>query len=295
MNWLLFSIDVPRELAEAVTAALESAGALSVSLQDAAHELLVEPLPGAQPIWRNPRVVALFSAAADAAAVEAALRAVLGEPLPPLAVSVLEDRDWSNTWRDTFRPMRFGARLWVCPSGAACPDAGAAVITLDPGVAFGTGTHATTALCLEWLDHHPPVARRVIDYGCGSGILALAAARLGAAQVLATDIDPAALAVTRANAAANGIVSGIDVCLPDDLDRTPADLVLANILANPLVELAPVLSALLRPGGTLLLTGILATQAEAVSAAYAPWIVFDAPQQREEWVLLTGTKHTAGA
>ena len=290
MSWLQFSIDVLREQVEAVTAALEDAGAQSVTLQDAADELLIEPLPGTRPVWRNPRVVALFPAEADARAIEAALRAALAEPLPALTVSVLEDRDWSTTWRETFRPMRFGEHLWVCPSGEACPEPDAVVVTLDPGFAFGTGTHATTAMCLEWLDSHRPAGGQVIDYGCGSGILAIAARKLGAGRVLATDIDPSALEATRANALANGIAVDFDVCFPQELDTTPVDLVLANILANPLQELAAELAGYLRPGGTILLTGILEDQAEAVMSSYAAWIEFDPPRQRDEWVLLTGSR-----
>jgi len=290
VSWLQFSIDVLSDQVEAVAAALEGAGAQSVTLQDAADELLIEPLPGTRPLWRSPRVVALFPADADAQAVEAALRAVLVGPLPALSVTVLEDRDWSNTWRETFRPMRFGERLWVCPSGESCPDADAVVVTLDPGFAFGTGTHATTAMCLEWLDRHPPAGRQVIDYGCGSGILAIAAARLGAGRVLATDIDPSALEATRANARANGIAAEFEVVYPAALDAVRVDLVIANILANPLQELAAELAGYLRPGGIILLTGILEDQAGAVMASYAAWIDFDMPQGRGEWVLLTGTR-----
>lgn len=290
MSWLQFSIDVLREQVEAVTEALEASGAQAVTVQDAADELLIEPVPGTRPLWRSPRVVALFPADADAHAVEAALRAVLADPLPALTVSVLEDRDWSGTWRETYRPMRFGTRLWVCPSATECPEEAAVTVTLDPGFAFGTGTHATTAMCLEWLDRHPPLGQRVIDYGCGSGILAIAAGKLGAAYVLATDIDPSALQATRDNVRNNGLGPVIDMCFPDALDATPADLVLANILANPLQELAAELAGLLKPGGTLLLTGILAEQADAVAASYAAWIDFAAPQQRDEWVLLTGRK-----
>lgn len=294
MSWLQFSIDVLQEQVEAVSAALEAAGAQSVTLQDAADELLIEPLPGTRPLWRNPRVVALFPAHTDARAVEAALRGALAEPLPALSVSVLDERDWSATWRESFRPMRFGERLWVCPSGESCPQSAAVTVMLDPGLAFGTGSHATTAMCLEWLDRHPPAGRRVIDYGCGSGILAIAARRLGADRVLATDIDPRALEATRGNARANGITAGFRVVFPADMDRTPVDLVMANILANPLQALAADLAACLKHGGKLLLTGILQDQAQAVRASYAAWIDFDPPQQRDEWVLLIGTRRASG-
>ena len=290
MTWLQLSIELNRDQADAVTEVFESAGALSVTLLDAADEALLEPAPGEQPLWGELRVVALFSADSDVETIRDDLRGALRYPDIDLHTEQLEDRDWSTTWRDDFHAMRFGERLWVCPSGESPPDPAAVVVQLDPGLAFGTGTHATTGMCLEWLDGHPPQDQSVIDYGCGSGILAIAAARLGAHRVQAVDIDPQALIATRDNAGRNGIEQGIEVMLPEALDPEPVDLVVANILANPLIELSGTLNTLVKPGGRMVMTGILAVQADGVMAAYREWFDFEAPVQREEWVLLEGVK-----
>ena len=290
MTWLQLSIELNRDQADAVTEVFESAGALSVTLLDAADEALLEPAPGEQPLWGELRVVALFSADSDVETIRDDLRGTLRYPDIELHTEQLEDRDWSTTWRDDFHAMRFGERLWVCPSGESPPNPAAVVVQLDPGLAFGTGTHATTGMCLEWLDGHPPQDQSVIDYGCGSGILAIAAAKLGAGRVLAVDIDPQALIATRDNAGRNGIEQGIEVMLPEALDSEPVDLVVANILANPLIELSETLNSLVKPGGRIVMTGILAEQADGVMAAYEGWFEFEAPVQREEWVLLEGVK-----
>jgi ribosomal protein L11 methyltransferase len=266
MAWLQLSVEVAGDQVEAVSEVFNTIGALSVTVLDAGDEPLLEPAPGEAPLWSNTRVIALFDAAQDAAELKQQLRSVLDAPVPDLHVEPLADRDWSNTWRDTFGAMRFGERLWVCPVGESPPDPSAIVVHMDPGMAFGTGTHVTTALCLEWLDAHPPVNRSVIDCGCGSGILAVAAHRLGAANVTAVDIDPQALQATRENARRNGC--DIEVSLPDSIGKRSADLVIANILANPLIELAADISRCVHTGGQLVMTGILAEQAEAVMAAY---------------------------
>jgi ribosomal protein L11 methyltransferase len=189
--------------------------------------------------------------------------------------------------------MQFGECLWVCPVGELPPDPDAIVVHMDPGMAFGTGTHATTAMCLRWLDAHPPVNQSVIDYGCGSGILAMAAYKLGAVNVTAVDIDPQALQATRENARRNDCA--IDVLPPEKLGKRSVDLVVANILANPLIELAEDMARRVHAGGRLVLTGILAEQAEAVMAAYVGWFVFVAPVCREEWVLLEGVRQLANS
>ena len=290
MPWLQFTVEVAGDRADAVSEAFEALGALSVTVLDAGDEPLLEPAPGATPLWRDVRVVALFEAAADPDRVQASLRESMVDQALTMETERLEDRDWSSTWRDSFGAMQFGRHLWVCPVGEAPPDPDAVVVHLDPGLAFGTGTHATTALCLQWLAAHPPVGQPVIDYGCGSGILAIAAYKLGAAQVHAVDIDPQALLATRANAARNGVEAGIEVLLPAALGPVPAGLMIANILANPLIELAPELAGRVAAGGHIILTGILAEQSGAVLAAYRPWFEFEAPVPREEWVLLVGAK-----
>ena len=290
MPWLQFSLDVPGEQADAVSAVIDDAGALSVTILDAADEPLLEPLPGETPLWKSTRIVALFEPGTDPQSLQQSLRGLLEMPALQLQVEQLDDRDWSTTWRDTFGAMRFGRRLWVCPVGEDPAQTDAVVVHLDPGLAFGTGTHATTALCLQWLDAHPPAGLSVIDYGCGSGILAIAAYKLGAQSVVAVDIDPQALQATRENALRNQINARLSVMFPQDLDAGPVDVVLANILANPLIEHAAALAGLVKQGGYLVLTGILAEQADAVMTAYRQWFDFSAPVQREEWILLAGIR-----
>ena len=290
MPWLQLSFEVDKQQAETISALLDAAGALSVTLLDAADEPLLEPAPGEQPLWQATRVTALFPADFNHTPVLHALQSALNNPGLGYRLEPLEDRDWSNTWRDSFHSMCFGDRLWVCPVGAAPPDPDAVVISMDPGLAFGTGTHTTTAMCLEWLDANPPRGKQVIDYGCGSGILAIAAHKLGAAAVQAVDIDPQALTAARTNATRNGINHDFDVLLPEALPAGPVDLVLANILANPLVELADELAGRVRVGGRIVLTGILDEQAGAVMHAYQPGFVFSAPLRRDGWVRLDGMR-----
>jgi ribosomal protein L11 methyltransferase len=290
MPWLQLSIDIDGGDVERLTELFNAAGALSVTSLDAGNEPLLEPAPGETPLWQRVRVVALMEPDTDAAQLQASLVAMFPTAAAGLVVETLDDRDWSETWRDSFSAMRFGERLWVVPSGEDCPDPGAVVVHLDPGLAFGTGTHATTALCLEWLDAQVPIGGSVIDYGCGSGILAIAAHKLGAADVYAVDIDPQALQATRENALRNGIDEGLTVQLPDELSVADVDLVIANILANPLIELAGRLTGLLASGGNIIMTGILAEQADSVMAAYRDVVDFAEPVIRDEWVLLMGRK-----
>ena len=288
MPWLQFTVEVNRGRSGSVTELLGVAGALSVTLLDAGDESLLEPTPGEQPLWAAVRMVALFPADFNPGPVVHALQSELDKPDLGYTLAPLEDRDWSNTWRDSFQSMCFGARLWVCPVGEAPPDPAAVVISLDPGLAFGTGTHATTALCLEWLDANPPVGKQVIDYGCGSGILGIAAHKLGAASVQAVDIDPQALTAACENADRNEITRDFDVRLPPALPTGTVDLVLANILANPLIELADELSGRVCVGGRMVLTGILEAQAAGVMAAYQSGFSFSEPVRRDGWVLLDG-------
>ena len=295
MPWLQLIIDTPPEAVEDLEDALLELGAQAVTLQDAADEPLFEPAPGEQPLWRDTRLVALLAADTDTAALETALRARFpGGILRALRVEPLEDRDWVRAWMEHFEPMRFGERLWIVPGGFEAPDPGALNIQLDPGLAFGTGTHPTTAMCLRWLDAHPPEGQAVMDYGCGSGVLALAARLLGAASVIAVDTDPQALLATADNARRNAL-EGITPCLPEaldaELDEPTVDLLLANILAGPLHQLAPRLATLVRPGGQLVLSGILDSQAEALVSRYAPHFALAPFARQEEWVCLAGRRH----
>ncbi|BAZ93204.1 ribosomal protein L11 methyltransferase [Thiohalobacter sp. COW1] len=290
MPWIQLSLEAGDLDLEQLSDLLLEAGAVSVTFQDAADEPVLEPAPGATPLWSRTRVVALFEAGAEPAQLIAGLRAPLGEAAERIESATLEDRDWVRAWMDEFRPMRFGERVWICPSHQPPPDPDAVNILLDPGLAFGTGTHPTTALCLEWLDRHPPADLEVIDYGCGSGVLAIAALKLGARHVWAVDNDPQALIATRDNAGRNGVGEGVDTCLPEDVPALQADLMLANILANPLVELAPTLAGQVRPGGMIVLSGILAEQSDMVRAAYAAAFEHLVVDQQDGWVRISGRR-----
>ena len=278
---------------EILSAFFEDQGALSVTLADAAEQPLFEPDPGTTPLWSATRLTALFEAGADLSLLKQRLAAQYGKQvLERVREETLDDRDWERVWLDQFQPMRFGQRLWICPDGQRPPAQDDAVlIDLDPGLAFGTGTHATTALCLEWLDEHRPERQQVLDYGCGSGILAIAALKLGAASVWGIDIDPQALLASHDNALRNGVEGGLQTGLPDALPEQSFDLVLANILANPLQEMAPRLAGYVRSGGDRVLSGILSEQADEVCAAYHAWFDFQDMVQRDGWVRLHGVRH----
>jgi ribosomal protein L11 methyltransferase len=280
--------------------ALLAAGASSITLEDEGDDPVLEPLPGTTPLWPRVRVKALFDGDADRGEIlqvlDGELSGALREPLSRVAFETLADRAWEREWLKDFKPMRFGQRLWICPGGQQ-PDAeqlrdspAPVLIELDPGLAFGTGTHPTTALCLEWLDTATVAGARVIDFGCGSGILAIAAAKLGAAEVLAIDIDPQALLATHDNAERNGVAQLIGARLSDGSSVAPADILLANILAGPLQSLASTFATQVRAGGRLVLSGILRNQAEAVATTYAPWFDIGPVVVRDDWVRLDGVR-----
>lgn len=289
MFWQL-ELEATPESAGPLSDLLQAAGASAVTLQDAADQPLFEPPPGATPLWSATRVIGLFGADTDIPAVLSRLAAQIDGPLPAWHLNPLEDRDWVRAWMDDFRPMRFGEKLWITPTGFAPPDPQGVNIRLDPGLAFGTGTHPTTAMCLRWLDAHPPVDLDVIDYGCGSGILAIAAVCLGARHAVAVDTDPQALLATSDNARKNRVGARIDACLPAQLDAPPAPLLLANILAGPLIELAPQLAARVRPEGRIVLSGILAGQADAVLAAYRHRFDIRIDGEQDGWICLAGVR-----
>jgi ribosomal protein L11 methyltransferase len=303
MPWLQLTLIIDRDRVEPVEAALENAGALAVTLDDADDEphdpvagSVWEPAPAAHPLWRRMRVTALFEDdAAGSMAAQAAADAVGPQALAPPSVAPLDDRPWERLWLEEFRPTCFGNRLWVCPrgerpEGADAPDWPGVILGLDPGLAFGTGHHPTTALCLEWLDSLPLAGKRVLDYGCGSGILAIAALKLGAAAAAAVDHDPQALDATRDNAIGNGVLERLQVYRPDQVPPDPADVVVANILAGPLLELAPRLAALAASQSLLALSGILHHQAGSVADAYDRYFRIEVAEVRDEWALLTGQR-----
>ena len=268
---------------------LTSLGATSVTLEDAADDPVLEPAPGETPLWPTVRLRALFREDADPRAIQAGLVELL-PPTTLLRFEVLEDRPWEREWLRDFHPMRFGRRLWVCPDGQAAGDANAVRVSLDPGLAFGTGTHPTTALCLEWLDGSELRGCRVIDYGCGSGILAIAALKLGAAEAFAYDIDPQARLATRDNAVRNGVADRLTITATASQEPESGDVLVANILAGPLIELAERFAALLRPGGRIVLSGLLPEQVESVAVAYRPWFMIGATTVRDGWALLSGSR-----
>ncbi len=291
MPWLQVRLAITPEQAETYEDALLGVGAVSVTFMDAEDQPIFEPDLGTTPLWSNTHLLALFEADTDPTNLVAHLQLLTGGELPAHEIEHIEDQDWERSWMDNFQPMRFGQRLWIVPSWHAAPEPNAVNLLLDPGLAFGTGTHPTTALCLEWLDGQELGNCDVIDFGCGSGILAIAALLLGAPQARGTDIDPQALEASRDNASRNGIdPARFPVYLPADMPQQPADVVVANILAGPLVSLAPQITALVKSGGRLALSGILAEQAEEVRTAYATTFDLDPTAEKDGWVRISGVK-----
>ena len=287
MAWFQLIVDAGEQDPETLSDLMTELGAVSVTLEDSADQPLFEPPVGETPLWKNTRVMGLFADEINQDHLLSVLHDALGEDMV-FHIQALEERDWVRVWMDDFHAMQFGERLWVCPTGSETPPAGAVVLELDPGLAFGTGTHETTALCLEWLDANPPKDKRVMDYGCGSGILSLAALKLGAREVWAIDNDPQALLATQNNAQRNGVADRLRIMLPEDVPSPRVDLLLANIIAGPLVELAPRLASYMLPDGNIVLSGILEEQVQWVSDAYAPYFSMSRPVQRADWMRLHG-------
>lgn len=290
MAWLQLKLNSSAADADYFAELLQQLGALSVTYVDAADQPLYEPGVNETPLWQATDVIALFPAETDLAALTAALQQNADRTLPTLRADPLEDKDWVRAWMEHYRPMHFGHDLWICPSHCAQPVPDAINVILDPGLAFGTGTHPTTAMCLQWLAAHPPQGLRVIDYGCGSGILAVAAAKLGAREVHAIDNDPQALLATTHNAQQNTVAVQIRVAAPG-AELPPVSLLIANILAGPLIELAAQFAMLVLPGGNIVLSGILASQAAALVVAYQDGFSLSLYAQQEDWVCLAGSRH----
>lgn len=291
MPFLQLTLELGKANPEPVEEALFDIGALSVTLEDAADDPILEPAPGALPLWPTVNIKALFDADTAPQTVVMALQTALQAELPTHRFERLEDRPWEREWLKDFHAMRFGERLWICPDGQRPDDPDAVIVDLDPGLAFGTGTHPTTALCLQWLDEHAPLPPTIIDYGCGSGILAIAALKLGATQAFGVDIDPQALLASRDNAQRNHVSAALTLTLGDS-ELQPAGLLIANILAGPLESLAPRLSALIQPGGHIVLSGVLTGQAAAVQNCYAAWFDMEPIQVQGDWARLSGKKRT---
>ncbi|MFO1435366.1 MAG: 50S ribosomal protein L11 methyltransferase [Gammaproteobacteria bacterium] len=291
MPWLQLRFTVERNQAEALSEILEELGAQAVTLQGASPDNLFDQIDERPTLWASTNITALFDAQEDAEQILVGVRAQLApNPLPPHEASLLADQDWNRAWMDRFQPMRFGSRLWVVPSWHTPPQPDAVNLTLDPGMAFGTGTHPTTAMCLRWLDGASLRNKTVLDYGCGSGILAIAAVRLGALHVEAVDIDPQCLEVTRENAERNAVLGQIHISLPSAMQRVSFDVLVANILAGPLHELAGDFGRYVKPGGDLVLSGLLAPQAEDCLKVYSQYFNMDEPTYDGDWAMLHGTR-----
>jgi len=292
MAWLQLIIPTNETEADQLSDALMEQGAVSVTLEDMQDQPMLEPAIGTTPMWSQTRAVGLFDASYDLSLVVKNLEQQLRKKFPDWKGEQLEDKDWVRAWMDDFKPMQFGEKLWVVPSNFEPPYADAANILLDPGLAFGTGTHPTTSMCLEWLDANPPSDKNIIDFGCGSGILAIAAILLGAQHAEAIDIDPQALIATRDNAEKNHVSGQVKTYLPKEFSQKTSPLLLANILASPLIEFANYFAELTAPHGQIVLSGILAEQAQQVLAAYQPNFEITIWKQQGDWVCLAGTKRS---
>ncbi|PFG55036.1 [LSU ribosomal protein L11P]-lysine N-methyltransferase [Vibrio sp. ES.051] len=293
MPWIQIKLNATNENAEQIGDMLmEETGALSVTFLDAQDTPVFEPLPGETRLWGDTDILALYDAEADTNFIIDQIKAsnMLADNFA-YKVEQLEDKDWEREWMENFHPMKFGERLWICPSWRDIPEPDAVNVMLDPGLAFGTGTHPTTALCLEWLETLDLSGKTVIDFGCGSGILAIAAIKLGAEKVVGIDIDPQALQASRDNAERNGVADKLEVYLPQNQPQgLIADVVVANILAGPLRELAPVIKGLVKPNGDLAMSGVLDTQAKDVANYYRDELHLDPIIEQSEWCRISGRK-----
>jgi ribosomal protein L11 methyltransferase len=294
MAWLQLILEVNESQAEDCSTALNAVGALSVTYQDAKDEPIFEPEVGTTPFWDRITVTGLFEESSDLSVLKKGLSDQLPNPIvKTLRIEKLAEQNWITACQDHFQPLKIASNLWICPSWSKIPDPESNTILLDPGMAFGTGSHPTTRLCLEWLALYPPKNQVVIDYGCGSGILAIAALKLGAKKVFAIDYDPQALESTRLNAEKNGLnANSIQTLTPEEFssnikkntENPKADLLIANILANPLIELATTFFNLLKPDAHLVLSGILKNQEEALIKAYADKFFNFSIASQEEWL-----------
>jgi len=294
MPWIQLRLNADEETAEKYSDWLMACGAQAVTFIDAKDTPIYEPLPGDETLyWSNTVVMGLYDASHDMEKVLLYLRGIHPDKKAMhYKLEQLEDKDWEREWMDNFHPMKFGKRLWICPSWREIPEPDAVNVMLDPGLAFGTGTHPTTALCLTWLDGLDLKDKTVVDFGCGSGILSLAALKLGAKKVIGIDIDPQALQASLANAKRNNVEDRLELFLPKDQPTLTADVVVANILAGPLRELAPTIMAFVGEKGLLALSGVLEDQAPELQTIYGNWCDMDTFCVQEEWVRLSGIRKT---
>ncbi len=291
MAWVQLLIETTSDNAQRIGDCLSDVGAQAVTFVDAKDTPMYEPKPGEIMLWPDTRVIGLFDASDDINGIVTQLRQMpaLGDTFS-YKLDPLEDKDWEREWMDNFHPMQFGKRLWICPSWRDAPDPDAVNVLLDPGLAFGTGTHPTTALCLRWLDALDLEGKTVVDFGCGSGILAIAALKLGATSVIAIDIDPQALEATLENARRNAVDDRLSVYLPKDQPAIAADIVIANILSGPLLALRQTITDFCRSGGNLVLSGILEEQVESIESAYRADFNLEPSRVDGEWARVSGTR-----
>ncbi len=290
MAWHQLSVTTTKQQAPQLSDCFSNLGAVSVTYMDAEDEPVYEPAPGETKIWRNTRVIALFELDIEPELVKLLVFKQFPEStLSDWKQEMIEDQVWERAWLEHFKPIKFADKLWVCPTGQEIHEQETVCMTLDPGLAFGTGTHPTTALCLEWLASHDIKDKTIIDYGCGSGILAVAALLLGAREAHCVDIDPQALEATQSNAEKNQVQQNIHCYLPEQFPTMQADIVIANILAQPLIELSENIAKLVNNNGSLVLSGILNEQADSVISAYQKLeLQFAAPTSQEDWCRLDG-------
>lgn len=298
-DWPEVAVNATPETLEVLEQWLFAAGAVSVTLQDQNDQPILEPAPGEIPLWDDITLVGLFAQAQDVDSITSALYLSAhrdGLTMPDYELRVLSDAVWERAWMQDYKPMQFGPKLWVCPSHKAPPDADAVIVHLDPGLAFGTGTHETTAQCLSWFGRHTGTDNKplngaiVVDYGCGSGVLAIAAAKLGAKVVYAVDIDEQAILATRQNAADNGVLDNLVISQPDALQLNDADVVVANILFEPLTTLSKRFAGMLRSGGVLLMSGILEDQVAELAMHYNHGFDLEPATARNGWALITAAR-----
>ena len=291
MAWLQLTLELKKDRAEALESLMEELGALSITFTDAADESVLEPKPGEMPLWQNISAAILFAEDTPPETLIDAVAKYFPESSAGAAAEILEDREWLHEWKRDVSPKQYGNRLWVYPwFSEAVTDPNQVIVELEPGLAFGTGEHPTTAMCLEWLDAHDIANKSIMDYGCGSGLLAIAALKLGGRQAACIDIDPQAIIAARSNAERNRVSERMLTCNTETLLRNSYDLVIANILSGILIDLSSALTKLVTHEGLLVLTGILEEQAETVISAYAPQIPLSIILERDGWVLLAGEK-----
>ena len=290
-DWIQIKLRTTNQSADTIAELLEQLGALAVSYTDAEDSPILEPKPGERRLWPNTEVTGLLEQGTDPKPILAVLKQLLGDHIPMVATT-LEDKNWIRAWMDQFKPLKFGQHLWICPSWISVDEKDSVVVMLDPGLAFGTGTHPTTSLCLSYLDSLDLKDKDILDYGCGSGILAIAALKLGAKSATGVDIDEQALIASKENAHRNGVEDKLQLVMGTDkkLDLPQFPITVANILAGPLAELEPIIASLTQSGGKLALSGILTEQADSVIEAYSKDFVMNKVKDLDGWALLTGTK-----